>query len=143
MDFVRLPLSEMGGDGGREETGEGEAMLGLKNIFIFGFIAFLAAPAAAAVDCVRPPEPVLPDGATATKEDMIATVRGVKDYQAALISFRECLDAEKEAAGDDISKDIKIISVQRYNASVDAEEVFIAEFNVQIRAYKAAQSKDK
>ena len=106
---------------------------------IFTFAAFtlmvsLAVPAAA--ECVRPGEPELPSGATATKSVMIAAVKSVHNYQKALVSFRDCLDAERVAAGEEATEEQSLTWTKRYNASVDAEEAFVNRFNEEIRAYK-------
>ncbi|MFQ5535511.1 MAG: hypothetical protein ACE5EM_11900 [Sphingomonadales bacterium] len=97
-------------------------------------VAFAALPAAAG--CLRPAEPTLVDGNVATQGEMVAMVKAIKKYQAELAEFRTCLDAEQQNADGEISEEIRIISLQRYNASVDAEASLITQFNAAIRAYK-------
>ena len=103
-------------------------------IATLGVMMSLAVPAAA--ECVRPGEPDLPDGATATKETMIAAVKAVRAYQKELVTFRECLDSERAAAGEEATEEQLLTWTRRYNASVDAEEAFVNRFNEEIRAYK-------
>jgi len=105
----------------------------------FALILSFAVPAAA--ECVRPGEPELPSGATATKSAMVAAVKSVHNYQKALVDFRSCLDQEKATVIKDVTdeKELRTLSERynrRYNASVDAEEAFVNRFNEEIRAYK-------
>lgn len=99
--------------------------------------AFLASFSAAA-QCERPTEPIIPDGASATKADIASAFRGVKQYQADLVIFRDCLDRERLAFGDAATPDVLAVLMQRYNATVESEEAVAAEFNMQYKAYKAA-----
>ena len=113
----------------------------MRNVMYLLILVFaIIAAKGAAAECTRPAEPSLPDGATATKAEMGGAFKAVKEFQTELLGFRECLDAAQTAGGDEITEEIRMISVQRYNASVDAEEIFVDRFNVQFRAYKAANS---
>ena len=104
----------------------------------------LLAAAPLAFACDYPTSPEIPDGATAEKEAMIAASKGVKSYQADMIAYRECLDAEVAKAEAEINEDnIDDIAARtnaltkKYNASVDAEELVVARFNEAVREYKA------
>jgi hypothetical protein len=105
--------------------------------------AILAA-APVAFSCDYPTSPEIPDGATAEKDAMIAASKSVKSYQAEMIAYRECLDAEVAKAEaeinednmDDIAARTNAIT-KKYNASVDAEELVVARFNESVREYKA------
>ena len=110
----------------------------------------LGSTASIADDCTAPPSPTLPDGATATMEQMLAGQTAVKAYQAANTDYRSCLDplvtaAEVDAAGDSPGPDLKATLAQLnddYNASVSAEEEVANEFNVALREYKKANPGD-
>ena len=110
----------------------------------------LGSTASVADDCTAPPSPTLPDGATATMEQMLAGQKAVKAFQAANTDYRSCLDplvtaAEVDAAGDSPGPDLKATLAQLnddYNASVSAEEEVANEFNVALREYKKANPGD-
>mgnify|MGYP001189256337 CR=1 FL=1 len=110
----------------------------------------LGSTASIADDCTAPPSPTLPDGATASMEQMLAAQKAVKAFQAANTDYRACLDplvtaAEVAAAGDspgpDLQKTLEQLNVD-YNASVSAEEEVANGFNVALRDFKAANPAD-
>jgi len=97
-------------------------------------------------DCTLPELPAVPDGASATYDEMISGQQAIKQFQAGAEAFRTCLD--------DVMKDMKIAAEEgdedaaslfasasdRYNASVTSEEALAEEFNASIKAYKAANT---
>jgi hypothetical protein len=106
----------------------------------------LGSAASMAGDCPAPSDPTLPDGATATMEEMLAGQKAVKEYQAANSEYRACLDpqvsaAEVAAAGDSPSQEA-VAALKKlnddYNASVSKEEELATKFNAALRAYKTA-----
>ena len=106
--------------------------------------AFLfAAPLAMACDYPAAPAE-LPDGNTATKEEMIAGVKAIKAYQQAMIDYRSCIEADEVLAMQSLEEDDEEgrarqteIATQKYDAAVEEENKVVEEFNAQIRAYKA------
>jgi len=63
----------------------------MKALALAGLIASLASLPALA-DCVEPQElPRLPNGATATREDMVAAMKAMKTYDTAVREFTECV----------------------------------------------------
>ncbi len=97
-------------------------------------------------ECPVPSDPRLPDGATATMEQMLAGQKAVKEYQAANSEYRACLDpqvsaAEVAAAGDSPSQEA-LAALKKlnddYNASVSKEEELATKFNAALRDYKTA-----
>jgi len=110
----------------------------------------LGSTASIADDCTAPSSPTLPDGATATMEQMLAGQKAVKAYQAANADYMACLDplitaAEVAAAGDSPGPDLKATLEQLnvdYNGSVSAEDEVAQEFNTALRAYKKANPSD-
>ena len=106
--------------------------------------AVVAAPALA--DCTAPTIAiVVPDGSKATMEQMLATQHAIRDTDAAVQQFSDCLKAEQDAriaAGGDKMKDeekVKISTeyVNRQNAVADQLQKIADQFNVEVRAYKA------
>jgi len=119
----------------------------MKNCIKLALIGMaLASAASMAEDCTAPTAPTLPDGATATKEQMLAGQKSIKDYQAANTLYRTCLEpkisaAETAASGDspgpELVAALKALN-DEYNASVSKEEELATGFNAEIKKYKAA-----
>lgn len=106
----------------------------------------LASAASIADDCTAPTPPILPDGATATTEQMLEGQKSIKEYQAANTQYRTCLEpkisaAEVAAAGDspgpELVAALKTLN-DDYNASVSKEEELATAFNTELKEYKAA-----
>lgn len=74
--------------------------------------------------------PAMPDPAEATAEDREAAIAGIKDYQAALGEYRECLDAIVQNA--ELEKETRQAALDKFNATVDEETQVVTawqEFN--------------
>ncbi len=82
-------------------------------------------------------------------EAMLAGQKAVKAFQASNMEYMKCLEEQYSAAEMDAKNakdaDAKALasgdyakSVEAYNAAVSAEEDVAGEFNVALRAYKAA-----
>ncbi len=104
----------------------------------------------AAAECVYPRAPAsIPDGKTATEEDMLAGMRAVKEYNAQVTAYLSCLDMQMQTditnAGADAPPDkiaqIKAINAKRHNAAVEELESHAARFNEQVKVYKTRDKK--
>jgi hypothetical protein len=113
-------------------------------------LAGLLAVAAAHAECSYPKSPAgLPDGSTATQDEMVTGMKAIKDYNAQVSVYLECLETEMntriEAAGPDAPADqleqIKAIHTKRHNAAVEELESTAARFNEQVKTYKAREKK--
>lgn len=105
-----------------------------------------AALPAAAADCVYPRAPArLPDGNTATREEMVAGKRAVDAYIAEMNTYLDCIKAEHDtslaAAAEDQKQAITVRFVQKNDAAVDEQQDVAARFNEQLRAFKARSAK--
>jgi hypothetical protein len=98
----------------------------------------LGSTASIADDCTAPPSPTLPDGATATMEQMLAGQKAVKTYQAANADY---IAAAGDSPGPELTNTLAQLN-EDYNASVSSEEQVANEFNEALRAYKKANSTD-
>ena len=123
-------------------------MKALASVLIVAAIA--GGPAYAA--CSYPKAPAnIPDGASATLEQMVAAQKSVKAYNDEIKAYTDCLKLEHEAAvtkeGDKLSKEQKAelekMQVQKNNAAVDEAESVTARFNEQVKAFKTKSDKDK
>jgi hypothetical protein len=115
--------------------------------------AVIAGPVYA--DCSYPPPPEkLPDGNTATLEEMVSANKAVKEYETAVNAYLSCIkleyddalgkagdkpDADKKKALDEMDR----MTVQKHNATVDQAQAIADRFNAQVRAYKAKNDKAK
>lgn len=81
---------------------------------------------------------VLPDGATATEQEMVAARAEISAYVEVAKAYVACIDQELEAASEGASTEYKAILVNRRNAAVTEQETVAAAFNRQRQAYRAA-----
>ena len=104
----------------------------------------MGAAQALAADCAMPAMPTIPNGESATMEEMIKGQQGVKAFQAGAAEFRDCQDdamAELKASVAEGNPDAAPkyeAATAKYNESVALEEQLAEQFNQAIRAYKAA-----
>ena len=115
-------------------------------------IAFATATAAAYADCPYPQAPTkLPDGATATLEEMVAGQKAVGAYQKAINDYTACIDKELDdtiaKAGDKLKPeqkaDMQRVEAQKHNAAVDQLQAIADRFNEQVKVYKARTADKK
>ena len=119
----------------------------MKSRIIAGLMlaGLLSVGAAANAECIYPKAPAdMPNGATATEQEMVAGMKAVKEYNAQVTAYLSCLDMKMDtdiaAAGADAPADtiaqIKAINAKRHNAAVDELEAHAARFNEQVKAFK-------
>ena len=105
-------------------------------------VLFLFAPMAFA--CDYPSRPAdLPDGATASQDEMFVGVKAINAYQDAMKAYLKCIEADEIVAVtgmDDVDAEAKgkrsAMFDKKYNAAVEEMTLVVEEFNAQIRAYK-------
>jgi hypothetical protein len=113
------------------------------NKILISTMFVLAAPLANA--CDYPSKPAqMPDGNSATKEEMLAGVKLINGYQESMKEYLSCIEAEEvlaaqasEGADEEAKKQRSDLFNKKYNAAVDEQALVVEEFNVQIRAYKS------
>lgn len=123
-----------------------KAWIPLTLLFAFGLAA------GAQATCTYPRAPAaIPDGNTASKEEMIAAKNEVSRYNTEMNAYLDCLKLESDAAapkdGAKLSKDEKAraeeqqkILTQKNNSAVDELQAVVGKFNDQLKAYKAKHS---
>ena len=109
---------------------------------VFGALLF-AAPLAQAA-CPYPAAPTaLPDGATASKDDMMAGKAAITKFNQDVEAYNACLDTELQAQLADASltedqkKNLQSMANAKHDAAVDELTALAARFNEQVKAYKA------
>jgi hypothetical protein len=118
--------------------------------FVLVIAGLAAAPAFATCSYPKAPSNI-PDGATATLEQMVAAQKAVKAYNDEIKAYTDCLKLEHDTAvakdSEKLTKEQKDemekMQVQKNNAAVDEAEQVTARFNEQVKAYKAKSDKDK
>ena len=92
--------------------------------------------------CEYPAAIKIPDGKSATSDEIAATSTLVKKYIADTDAYLACMDAEEAALPiEQQTPEVKSLHAKRHNAAVDAMEATAAQFNTQLRAFKAAGNK--
>jgi hypothetical protein len=112
--------------------------------------ALVAAQLHAACPYPKAPEK-LPDGSTATREEMISGQHAVKQYDKDMSVYLACLDDEYKSAvekgGETLTPEKKAemqrLQDQKHNAAVDELEGLAGRFNEQVKTYKARSDKSK
>jgi hypothetical protein len=111
--------------------------------------ALLAASGIAGAACVYPQAPqALPNGANATKEEMVAAQGSIKEYKTAVEGeYLNCLEKEKTdalAAIDPADPEfeakkaaVESIHAKRHNAAVDELQAVASRWNEEIKAFQA------
>jgi hypothetical protein len=107
----------------------------------------LGAAAVAQADCTYPRAPdTIPDGATASKDQMVAAKNDVSRYNNEMNAYLDCIKLEIQAIPKDpkMSKDDKAkadaqekVLDQKNNAAVDELQQVASRFNEQLRIWKA------
>jgi len=122
----------------------------MKVLLAMAFAAAAAAPVYA--DCPYPQAPAkIPDGATATLEEMVAGQKAVGAYQKAINDYTGCIDKELDDAlnkgGDKLKPeqkaDMQRVEAQKHNAAVDQLQAVADRFNEQVKVYKARTADKK
>ncbi len=110
--------------------------------------ALTAAPVHA--DCPYPAAPEkLPDGSSATLEEMVAGQKAVRAYDKAINDYVSCIDHELDAAitkgGDQLKPqqktDMQHVEAQKHNAAIDQLQSIADRFNEQVKVFKARTDK--
>src|SRR5579863_3734775 len=95
-------------------------------------------------DCSVPNPPTLPDGARASKAEMVAAHTEFQKYDAATNTYTACVDAAVEkitrqfpqATAEDL-RTVKVLGIGAHNTVIDQEQALADQFNAQLKAFKA------
>ena len=103
-----------------------------------------------AAECTRGEAPSVPNGETASRDEMISANKAIKEYVATTNTYIDCVDAAETAAvakakadmpadKPDVAKlnAIHAQYVTLHNSAVDAIQGVADQFNAAVRAYKA------
>ena len=120
------------------------------------FIAFAGTAVVSAgtayADCSYPTPPDhIPDGNTATLQEMVDAQKAVKEYDKAINAYVACIQLERNDSVGKLAKpgekptaeqkkamdDIERVEVQKHNAAIDQLQSVADRFNEQVKVYKA------
>ena len=117
----------------------------IKRNQILGGLCLLFATSAA-LACEYPKRVLIPNGNSATKEDMIAGQRGVKQYVSDMEIYLACIVEEEKQAREamdelppEVEQEREDMLNKKYNAAVDEMERVAAQFNAEVQAYQAKE----
>ncbi|GIL41764.1 hypothetical protein [Roseiterribacter gracilis] len=96
---------------------------------------FVAGAAEAA--CLAPAPPGIPDGKTASVDQMNNAAVAVKQYVKMLEFYQACLKKQDSDAPAGTTDEQRRIWLTQYNNAVDKMEEVANAFNAQLRIYKA------
>jgi hypothetical protein len=123
----------------------------MKMLVSISVVALLGAGAAHAA-CTYPRAPQrIPDGNSASMEEMVEAQKAVRKYDADINAYVACLKLEHEqqlaqdsdALTEDQKKYMARLQVQKHNAAIDELETVAARFNEQVKVFKAKNEKKK
>ncbi|HEU4623668.1 MAG TPA: hypothetical protein VFS52_02830 [Steroidobacteraceae bacterium] len=117
-------------------------------------LAALAAGSAHAA-CSYPKAPDnIPDGNTATLEQMVAAQKAVKQFDQEINAYTACLKLESDNAVAQVDqseddpkkkeaqkKELERVQIQKHNAAVEEDEALAQRFNEQLKVFKAKAAK--
>jgi hypothetical protein len=118
----------------------------MNTISKIGISCLLSLAAPLVLACDYPERPSIPDGATASKDELLAAKEGVNAYLAGVDEYLTCIeDAEKATVAeledpdpDDLKRRDDMLS-KKFDAANDEKAMVGEEFNQQVRAFNAAQ----
>lgn len=90
-------------------------------------------------DCAVPDNNVqIPDGTTATRDEMIAAQKAVQAYDGAVKQYTDCLQQEQQAKIDAGGDKVKLQKqyAELNNAQVEKVQQLADKFNTELKAYK-------
>lgn len=120
------------------------------------FLSTALAGGVAYADCTYPQAPdKLPDGNTASLQDMLTAQKMVKQFDHDIKAYTDCLKLEHDAAvakldpKSDPGKtkeqkaELDSVYVKKNDAAIDQDTAVTNRFNEQVRVYKAKSQKAK
>jgi hypothetical protein len=102
-------------------------------------VIFLFAGVAVA-ECPKPPRaPQMPQGATATDEEMKHGREMLQNYVNVLQDYQKCMEEQIKNAPPDIKPEVKQQWEANADAAIDAAHEIADVYSIQLRAFKARQ----
>ena len=114
-------------------------MTRLSKIFVASFLMFSTS---IAIACDYPARPAIPDGATASKEELLAAKDAIQQYMAAVDTYLKCIESTEKAAiaeldnpsPEELQRRDEMLN-KRFDAANEEKALLGEQFNQQIRVY--------
>ena len=118
-------------------------MITARPVYWLAIVGCCALSAAAQADCTYPQAPSsIPDGKTATKEEMISAMTQFKQYNADATAYMACLEEEKnermkdKSVSTSVLMEIKAMHARKHNAAISELKSKADKFNEQVMVFK-------
>ncbi|TAK54371.1 MAG: hypothetical protein EPO25_07430 [Gammaproteobacteria bacterium] len=118
----------------------------MRSILIAALATLATATAQAACIYPRAPEQ-LPDGNTASYDEMVAAQQAVRQFNEDITAYNTCLDLEMKSFEESGLYDearlteLRAMQAKKNNSAVDEVEAIVSRFNEQLRAFKVRDKK--
>jgi hypothetical protein len=112
-------------------------------------VDLIGTASSALADCPLATAPSVPDGATATLQQMSAARTAFQAYDGATVTYLHCVDSAVDriakqftgvASQDDLHS-LQAFGTRAHDTAIDQEQAVADQFNSQVRAYKAKHPK--
>lgn len=121
----------------------------MNRIFSIAVGCFLMIAASSGLACDYPERPSIPDGSTASKEELLAAKDAVGAFLADVDSYLTCIEnTEKEAVAalenpdpEELKRRDEMLN-SKFDAANEEKALIGEQFNQQVRAYNAARKAD-
>ncbi len=97
--------------------------------------------------CDYPQRVSIPNGSSATKDEMVAGQKDVKKFMADMEEYLACIEDKDKHDRAGIEEPDLIVAAQRdemlvkkHNAAIDDMETIAAQFNEEVRTYKSRKN---
>ncbi len=102
----------------------------------------LSGTALAQSACGRPDSVIIPDGASASLDEMIEAQSGVREYLAAMEEYLECMNEVIDSADEETPPETVNAWINDYNTGVGEMESAAERFNEERVAFQQANPSD-
>jgi hypothetical protein len=107
-------------------------MIVRKKLCAAAAVVAIVAALPAYAECVLPPAPSkIPDGTSASEQEMVTAMKTLKQYNGDVTVYLKCLEFEAKQNRLSTSEQEK-----RHNAALSQLEKIAAQFNEQVRVFK-------
>ncbi|MGH8246242.1 MAG: hypothetical protein ACREUU_07395 [Gammaproteobacteria bacterium] len=89
-----------------------------------------------AAKCAAPGRPEIPNGRTATEEEMLSAQKALKSYLADGDTYIGCVDALEQSLGEEPTDEQRSVVLIFHNRMVDEMQATADLFNQAVRAFK-------
>ena len=103
-----------------------------------------------AIACDYPERPGIPDGSSASKEELLAAKDAIQQYMAEVDAYLQCIEGEEKAAAaeldnpspEEIQRREDMLN-KKFEAANEEKALLGEQFNQQIRLYNAKVQENK